>query len=106
MRDPLDNISYAKPDNIGEVVMTAGEINLDLEDQNVQYNCGEQRLLPTGYMAVLKDIDQDGMAYIYHHINGVMKMPAVLLMPVRGNNGLRSGKITVSGAPSAGSRYH
>lgn len=81
MRNPLDNISYAKPEHIGQVVMTAGNINLDLEHQHVAYNRGDRRFLPTGYKAVLKSIDSDGMAYIYCHNNGLMKMPAVLLMP-------------------------
>lgn len=79
--NPLDRILYAKPQHIGHVVITAGTVDLDLEDQNISYNCGTQRLLPPGFPMILKDIDGNGMAYAYHHNNGVMKMPAVLLMP-------------------------
>lgn len=65
--------------HIGWVVCTAGWVDLDLEPQNVQFNCGLQRLLPPGTRMILKHIE-DGYAFTYNN-NGVMLMPVEVLEP-------------------------
>lgn len=65
--------------HIGWVVCTAGWVDLDLEPQNVSYNCGPQRILPPGTRMILKHIEE-GYAYTYSN-NGVMLMPVEVLEP-------------------------
>lgn len=66
---------------IGWSVITAGWVDLDLEDQGVEFNTGRMRILPPGLPMILKHIDSDGFAYTYRDDNSVMRMPAELLEP-------------------------
>jgi hypothetical protein len=68
--------------HLGWAVATAGPVDLDLEERTVMYNDGPTRLLPYGFKMVLKEIDNSDMAYLYHHNEGVIKIPAQLLEPV------------------------
>jgi hypothetical protein len=67
-------------EHIGWSVVTAGTIDLDLEDRTPSYNSGRTRILPKGFPMVLKDI-RDGMAYGYNEHEGVIRVPAELLQP-------------------------
>lgn len=68
-------------DHINWTVATAGPVNLDLEDRTVMFNAGRTRILPTGFPMVLKTI-KEGMAYCYSDHEGVIRVPAELLVPV------------------------
>jgi hypothetical protein len=70
-------------EHIGWAVVTAGPVDLEAEGHTPMWNSGRIKVLPPEYPMILKAIDKDGMAYGYHHDNGVMRMPVTLLKPWR-----------------------
>lgn len=68
-------------EHVGWTVVTAGPVDLEMEGHTAGINIGKLQQLPMGYPMILKAIDNDGLAYGYHHENGVMRMPATLLKP-------------------------
>lgn len=75
--DMWPNIS----EHIGWAVVTAGPVDLEMEGQTSSWNNGSLQKLPPEFPMILKAIDGNGMAYCYHHENGVMRMPATVLKP-------------------------
>lgn len=67
-------------DHIGWTVVTAGPIDLTLEAETPSFNSGPTKILPPDFPMILKDI-RDGMAYGYHHEEGVIRVPVELLKP-------------------------
>lgn len=78
----MKEFPQARTEHIGQFVFTVGPVDLDLEVGAPSINEGDQRELPTGYPMILRHIDEDDMAYGYHATNGLMRMPAVLLVPL------------------------
>jgi hypothetical protein len=70
-------------EHVGWSVQTAGYIDLDeIYPLSGAYNYTNERTLPPKTVAVLKDIDPQGRAYLYNDRHGVLMMPAELLEPV------------------------
>jgi hypothetical protein len=66
--------------HIDWTVLTAGPIELYKEYLTVSSNNFEGRILPQSLGVILRDIDSDGIAWVYHFDYGVMKFPVELLV--------------------------
>lgn len=64
--------------HIGWSVATAGRIELDTE--YVARSSIPSQILPAGFKLLLKDIDRDGYAWVYHDAYGVLRFHKELLV--------------------------
>lgn len=72
--------NWPNKSHIGWTVLTAGRIHLDREYLTISSRQFENEIIPEYLGVILKAIDQDGKAWVYHFDYGVMKLPVELLV--------------------------